>query len=80
MLVVGDWRLAGTRGATGQRRIRGSAVGESQEGGVMRVINVLLQQFVAAMLVVPLLVVVMACVPFYAVWACLVDDDGLEEL
>lgn len=46
----------------------------------MRVINVLLQQFVAAMLVVPLLVVVMACVPFYAVWACLVDDDGLEEL
>lgn len=46
----------------------------------MSVIKVLLQQLVAAALVVPLLVVVMACVPFYAVWACCVDDDGLEEL
>lgn len=44
----------------------------------MRVIKVLLRQLVAAMLVVPLLLVVMACLPFYAVWACCVDEDGGE--
>lgn len=42
----------------------------------MRVIKVLFQQLVAVMLIVPLLVVAIVCVPFYAVWACCVDEDG----
>jgi hypothetical protein len=42
----------------------------------MRLLKVFLQQTIAVCIVVPLLVVVMACVPFYAVWACCVDDDG----
>lgn len=35
---------------------------------------------VSVFLIVPLLIVMLACVPFYAAWACFVDDDGLEEL
>ena len=35
---------------------------------------------ISVFLIVPMLIVMLACVPFYAVWACLVYDDGLEEL
>jgi hypothetical protein len=35
---------------------------------------------VTVFLIMPLVVVMVACIPFFAVWAAFVDDDGLEEL
>ena len=35
---------------------------------------------ISVFLIVPLVVVMVACIPFFAVWAACVDDDGLEEL
>ena len=34
---------------------------------------------ISVFILVPMLIVMVACVPFAAIWSLFVDDDGLEE-